>query len=131
MPLNLTKVAYGAASLDDLAGWFRDRPAITRHTTRYCPKRAAEIVPGGSLYWILKHQLVARCAIAGFEEAEGGRTDILLENRLVRVRPVARRAHQGWRYLEAGEAPPDLGEALPDAGLPPALESELAALGLI
>ena len=59
---------------------------------------------GGSLYWIHKHQLVARSEIVGFEEAEGGRTNIVVSTRLIDVHPKPRRAHQGWRYLEAADA---------------------------
>ena len=64
MPLHLTKVAYGAASLDELRGWFANRGEQARLTTRYLPKRHAELV-GGSLYWIHKHHLVARSPILG------------------------------------------------------------------
>jgi hypothetical protein len=130
MPLHLTKVAYGAGTIDDVIEWFARRAPVTRHTTRYKPKRFAEI-DGGSLYWILKHRLVARCEILGFEEAEGGKTDILLSNRLIRVVPVVKRAHQGWRYLEGRDAPPDLASGEGAADLPPELQGELAALGLI
>ena len=42
MTLHLTKVAFGAGSIDDLIGWFANRPAITGHTTRYKPKRFAD-----------------------------------------------------------------------------------------
>lgn len=130
MPLHLTKVAYGATSIDEVVEWFARRDPVTRHTTRYKPKRFAEM-EGGSLYWILKHRLVARTPILGFEDAEGGRTDILLSNQLVRVRPVPRRAHQGWRYLEGPDAPPDLATGEDAADLPPELQAELAGLGLI
>ncbi len=100
-------------------------------TTRYLPKRHAEIA-GGSLYWILKHQLVARTPILSFGEAEGGRVAIHLEPVLRLVVPVRKRAHQGWRYLEGDNAPADLGgDAEGAAALPPALAGELSALGLI
>ena len=52
MPLHLTKVAYGAQSLEQLHGWFTSRGSEAQLTTRYLPKRAAEIAPGGSLYWV-------------------------------------------------------------------------------
>jgi hypothetical protein len=129
--LHLTKVAFGATNLDDLIGWFDNRPAPARLTTRYCPKRHIEIVGGGSLFWILKHQLVARSRILEFAEAEGGRTDIVCDTRLIRVRPAPKRAHQGWRYLEASDAPPDLASGDGADDLPPALVGKLAALGLI
>jgi len=135
--LHLTKVAYGAQSLEELHGWFQQRGAEARLTTRYLPKRFAEILPGegregGSLYWIYKHQLVARSPILRFEEAEGGKTNIVISTRLVDVHPQPKRAHQGWRYLAAGDAPRDLhdGETAGDA-MPAGLASELAKLGLV
>lgn len=137
MALHLTKVAYGAASLEELHSWFRQRGPEARLTTRYLPKRFEEILPkdgepGGSLFWIHKHQLVLRSPILGFEEAEGGRTNIVIANQLIEVHPRPKRAHQGWRYLEAKDAPPDLGAGeLPDDALPGHLAGELARLGLV
>ncbi len=128
--LHLTKVAFGATSIDQMLGWWAERGPQARLTTRYRPKRADELV-GGSLFWILKHQLVARTEILGFEDAIDGKTDIVVSTAIVRVRPLARRAHQGWRYLEAADAPPDL---FADAGaddLPARLVGDLSALGLI
>ncbi len=100
-------------------------------TTRYRPKRADEMV-GGSLYWIIKHQLVARANLIGFEDAEGGRTNIIVEARVIPVIPTPRRAHQGWRYLPPEDAPADLAGG--DAGvelLPSSLISALADAGLV
>lgn len=100
-------------------------------TTRYRPKRHEEII-GGSLYWIIKHQLVARANLIGFEDAEGGRTDIVLEARVIPVVPMPRRAHQGWRYLAAEDTPPDLANG--DAGieqLPGDMIAALAQAGLV
>jgi len=125
----MTKIAFGAKSYADLEGWYegRDRIALT---TRYCPKRHAEMV-GSSLYWILNHQLVARSLILGFSETSDGRWDIELEPVLVRVHPVRKRAHQGWRYLK-GEPPRDLaeGEDIGDT-LPGKLAAKLEKLALI
>ncbi len=73
--------------------------------TRMRPKRAAELV-GGSLYWIVKHRIVARQEILRFEDREDGRIDIVCSAELVPVSPMPRRAHQGWRYLEEADAPP-------------------------
>ena len=132
MPLHLTKVAFAIESVEQLA----ERLA-TRHaeggflTTRYLPKRAGEI-EGGSLFWILKHRLVARSPILGFGEAEGGRVAIHLGPKLVLVEGRPKRAHQGWRYLEAADAPADLGgEGTGADELPPRLIGELMALGLL
>lgn len=131
MPLHLTKVAYQAQSLEEMHGWFATRGETARLTTRYLPKRHAELV-GGSLFWIYKHQLVARSPILGFEEAEDGRTHIVISTRLIDVLPRPRRAHQGWRYLDDKDAPRDLG-AGEDAGevMPGRLAGELAKLGLV
>ena len=133
MPLHITKVAFGVTSVDHLAERIAVRAAEGDFTmtTRYLPKRHAEIV-GGSLFWIFKHQLVARTPIIGFGEAEAGRVAIHLEPVLRLVVPRGKRAHQGWRYLEHADAPVDLGgDAEGAAALPPALAGELSALGLI
>ena len=138
VPLHLTKVAYGHDSLEHLA----ERLALRASegpfflTTRYLPKRHAEIAsPGsstGSLFWIIKHKLVARSAILHFGEAEGGKVAIHCEPRLVLVQARPKRAHQGWRYLEDADAPVDLGgSASGIAELPPELVGRLAALSLI
>lgn len=137
MALHLTKVAYGAQSLEDLHGWFATRGEEAFLTTRYLPKRHEEIVPkdgsgGGSLFWIYKHQLVARSPILRFEEAEGGKTHIVISTRLIDVHPRPKRAHQGWRYLDDKDAPQDIG-AGEEGGdvMPPQLAGELARLGLV
>ncbi len=134
MALSMTKVAYGAQSLDEVIGWFagqgnRDRDPVSRLTTRYLPKRHAEMI-GGSVFWILKHQLVARSEILGFEEAEGGRVAIVISSALVLVRPRPRRAHQGWRYLAEEDAPGDLDAGEDSDVLPGHIAHELAKLGL-
>lgn len=130
MPLHITKIAFGAKSWDDLAGWYEGRDEI-RLTTRYLPKRHEEL-KGGSLYWILNHALVARSPIQGFSQAEDGRWHIHLEPRLIRTHPQPKRAHQGWRYLAEDKAPPDLadGEDIGDV-LPGKMAARLQKLGLI
>lgn len=132
MPLNLTKVAFGCSEVETLReriAWRAAQGPEFPMTTRYMPKRAAEMV-GGSLFWIIKHQLIGRSEILGFGEAEGGRTAIRLETKLILVQPRPKRAHQGWRYLEDADAPIDLGEG-EGADLPPELAGQLAGLGLL
>lgn len=137
MPLHLTKVAFACPSVDHLAQRLRDRaeagPLVV--TTRYLPKRHQEVAGPdgeGSLFWILKHQLVARSPIIGFGEAEGGRVAIHLDPALVLVQVRPKRAHQGWRYLEAADAPGDLGGGAGGLeAMPPALVGRLAELALI
>ena len=131
--LHITKVAYGMANLGELIAAIarRDEGGRVFMTTRYRPKRHSEII-GGSLYWIIKHQLVARANLIGFEEAEGGRTNIILEARVILVTPVPRRAHQGWRYLPGEDAPRDL--TTDDNGaemLPTDMLTALAQAGLV
>ncbi len=132
MPLHLTKVAFAIDHVDQLSERLATRHAAGEAmTTRYLPKRVAEL-DGGSLFWILKHRLVARSPILSFGEAEGGRAAIHLGPKLILVEARPKRAHQGWRYLEEADAPADLGG---DGGgadeLPPRLIGELVALGLL
>jgi hypothetical protein len=134
MPLHMTKVAFGATSLDQLAERLKTRAAAGPLflTTRYLPKRHAEIAGTGSLFWIIKHRLVARSPVLGFGEAEGGRVAIHIPADLILVQSRPKRAHQGWRYLEQADAPPDLGAAGSGiADLPPTLVGKLAELALI
>ena len=133
-PLNISKVAVGCSSLEALA--VRQRLRVSDGEvpvfTRFRPKRADALI-GGSLFWIIKHRLVARQTIRAFgEDASSRRTIIMLDARLVPVAAWPKRAHQGWRYLAAADAPPDLGspgELL--AEMPTALLSELTALALL
>ncbi|QNA85824.1 DUF1489 domain-containing protein [Sphingomonas sp. So64.6b] len=134
MPLHLTKVAFGATSLDHLAERLlaRAEAGPVFLTTRYLPKRHEEIIGGGSLFWIIKHQLVARSPILHFGDAEGGKVAIHIDPKLVFTHARPKRAHQGWRYLEDADAPVDLGvdEVAGDV-MPAALMGKLSGLGLI
>lgn len=134
--LHLSKVAVGCAGMDALQQRMlarRDGGKVPI-VTRFRPKRGDELV-GGSLFWIIKHQLVARQEILGFGTQEDGKRAIIhLAAALVPVSAWPRRAHQGWRYLGAGDAPPDLaGADAADgvASLPPALARTLSGLSLI
>ncbi len=132
--LHITKVAVGCADAD----YLRDRMAERNENgtapifTRYRPTRHAELI-GGSIFWIIKHRLVARQMIVGFEEIDDGRRWIVrLDARVVPVRARFKRAHQGWRYLEAENAPDDFDGADGDlADMPRAMLDELSALALI
>jgi hypothetical protein len=134
MPLNISKVAVGCASLETLEKRQRLRLAegIVPVVTRFRPKRAEELI-GGSIYWIVKHRIAARQTIVGFaDREEDRRTIIRLDPRLVPVRALAKRAHQGWRYLEAQDAPLDLDGTEDGVDiLPPRLALKLSALALI
>jgi hypothetical protein len=131
--LNISKVAVGCASLDALKRRQEARAAdgVVPIVTRFRPKRADELI-GGSIYWIIKHRVTARQTILGFAESEERKTIIQLDSRLVPVRAWPKRAHQGWRYLSAEDAPQDFdGSEDGLAAFPPNLLSRLSALALI
>jgi hypothetical protein len=134
-PLHISKVAVGCASIETL-GW-RQQARLVGGTvplvTRFMPKRAEELV-GGSVFWIVKHRLAARQTILALATREADRkTVISLSPDLVPVRAIAKRAHQGWRYLSGDDAPPDFADC-DDGGLlslPPELAGKLTSLALI
>ena len=129
----MTKVAFACRDVDALQVRIASRAlgGEVRIATRMRPKRAAELI-GGSLYWIVKHRLVACQQILRFEDREDGRIDIVCSAELVVVPPRPRRAHQGWRYLEDCEAPRPGDEDLSGVtALPPQLYGRLAALALV
>ncbi len=140
MALHLIKLCVGADSIADLQAWValrrRNQSGVHAHVTRMAPKRAPELLDGGSLYWVIKGQLCARQKLIGVEpfvdSAGVKRCALQLDDEIVAVRPRPCRAFQGWRYLAAVDAPPDLsagGAALAD--MPEDLRRELAGLGLI
>ena len=147
MTLHLVKLCVGATSIADLAAWQKERLAEQRqagqppriyHRTFQTPKRQAELLDGGSLYWVIKGVIEARQRLIGLDE--GSRDDgspcclLLLDKKIVPVRPVPRRAFQGWRYLDAADAPADLAGHGGGSGLdsmPAAMRRELVELGLI
>jgi hypothetical protein len=132
MPLHLTKIAFQSESPATLKAWLESHADEARLTTRYLPKRLEEM-DGGSLYWIHGHALVGRSPILGFQETGQGRYWIRLAPRLIPVRAMPKRAHQGWRYLEDKDAPPDLngGEADDLDAMPSRMLGELTRLGLV
>ena len=79
MPLHLTKVAVGVASIEALENRIARRVTAAgevRVPTRMRPKRMAELI-GGSLHWIVKHRIVARQVILRFDDRSDGRLDIV------------------------------------------------------
>jgi hypothetical protein len=130
--LNISKVAVGCASLDALQRRQAARAAngTVPIQTRFRPKRADELI-GGSIFWIIKHRIAARQTILGFAESAERKTIIELDARLVPVKAWPKRAHQGWRYLPAADAPGDFDGDDMLGELPPGLLSTLSALALI
>ena len=130
--VHLTKVAFACRDLEALQRRIAGRAIAgdVRVVTRMRPKRAAELV-GGSLYWIVKHRLVACQEIVRFDDRDDGRIDIVCAAELVAVSPLPRRAHQGWRYLEDADAPKGEDDGSGLGALPPQLYGRLAALALL
>jgi hypothetical protein len=98
------------------------------------PKRRDEILDGGSLYWVIKGYVSVRqplLDIRPFVDKEGiSRCHLVYDKEMVVVSPRPRRAFQGWRYLDAKDAPPDIGKGGADV-MPDKLRRELAELGLL
>lgn len=138
MALHLVKLCVGVSEVAELRQWVRDaRKGLDTldHVTRMWPRREDEILPGGSLYWVMRGMITCRMPIQGFEKVRGRdgveRCRIVFKPRVVAVRPMPRRAFQGWRYLEADDAPPDLKKGEVPDGMSEAMRRELAALGLL
>lgn len=143
--LHLIKLCVGVTDIADLATWQKKRRAEGKrryniHVTRAFPKRGEELLAGGSLYWVIQGRIRVRQRLIGIGEHVGNRNDeggvlhceLQLDPKLIEVAARQCRPFQGWRYLEAKDAPPDLGDrAGRGDALPPALEEELRELGLL
>jgi hypothetical protein len=130
--LHLTKVAFGCRTIEALEKRVaaRTHDGEMRVATRMRPKRADELI-GGSIHWIVKHRLIGRQQILRFEDRKDGRIDIVLSGTLELITPSPKRAHQGWRYLEAANSSAENDDGSGVAELPPLLYSRLAALALL
>jgi hypothetical protein len=144
MQLHLIKLCVGADSVKDLEDWIKQRQKAKKgagkrehiHTTRMAPKRAEELLAGGSLYWVIRGQIMCRerlLDVRPFVDREGvGRCRLVLDGKVVLVEPRPYRAFQGWRYLTAKDAPRDLDRAAPGVkNMPEHMRRELRELGLL
>jgi len=145
MSLHLIKLCVGCDSVAELSGWIKQRLKQKKarkekpehiHTTRMVPKRLDELLGGGSLYWVIRGQIMCRqnlIAVRPFVDKDGiGRCRLVLRPRVVPVEPRPFRAFQGWRYLAAKDAPRDLDRAAPGArNMPEHMRRELQELGLL
>lgn len=139
--INLIKLCVGTETPDDLAAWQaqrrRDLPDnLPRHVTRMWPKRAAELLDGGSLYWVFKGVTLARQCVLRLDEVTGAdgilRCGIVLDPTIIRTTPAPRRPFQGWRYLRPEDAPADLSQrAQHEDPLPASLNAALAEIGVL
>lgn len=145
MPLHLIKLSVGSDSVKDLEDWIRQKLRAQKkrgkkpervHTTRMVPKRIEELLDGGSIYWVIRGQILCRERLLGirpFVDRDGiGRCRLVLDPKLVLVEPRPFRAFQGWRYLAAKDAPRDLDRVAPGAAaMPEPMRRELRELGLL
>jgi hypothetical protein len=134
MSLHLVKLCVGVDRVEQLTTWGRKergRGATPIVHTRQTPKRAAEILDGGSLFWVIRGVILCRQRIVDIRTIEEGprnRCEIELDFEVITTAPQPRRAFQGWRYFEAKDAPCDLSSL--DAGeMPLELARELRTIG--
>ncbi len=140
MTINLVKLSVGTDDVAGLAAWQKTPRAqaadgLPQHVTRMWPKRADEILNGGSIYWVIKGVIQCRQRIVRLDERIGEdgirRCAIVSDPDLIRVAATPKRAFQGWRYLQPSDAPADLSDGAQDEeALPPELSKALAAIGV-
>ena len=141
MTIHIQKLSVGSESIQTLMDW-QNHVVASRvqrglsphhiHVTRMFPKRREELLDGGSIYWVIKGNIICRNRIIDLEETskEGRRAcGILMDPELVPVMPVPRRAFQGWRYLQDADVPTDLTGTDSGADLPAAFRAKLIELG--
>lgn len=138
MALHLIKLCVGVDDIAEMYQWVKDAKAGREdlcHTTRMFPRRKEELLPGGSLYWVIRGVIMCRQSIADLVGVRGKdgieRCRIEFKPQIVPVRPTPRRAFQGWRYLDEEDAPPDLTRKAIKEAIPPKMRRELAELGLL
>ncbi|WP_169568577.1 DUF1489 family protein [Sneathiella limimaris] len=144
MTVHLVKVCVGISSIEQLRR-AQERRLIAGpicHVTKQRPQREEELLDGGSLYWIIKGHIAVRQRIVELErlyDTDGEKCGLVLDKELVETELVARGPHQGWRYLEAKDAPRDLRDIVEEANgdedsegeLSPEMAAELRELGLL
>lgn len=138
--INLVKLSVGTEDIAGLADWQTTKRAqavdgLPQHVTRMWPKRADEILNGGSIYWVIKGVILCRQKILRLDEKIGDdgirRCAIVSDPTLVRVEATPKRAFQGWRYFPPADVPIDLPDgAQTEEALPPELSKALAAIGV-
>jgi hypothetical protein len=145
MTVHLVKLCVGCDTVKELADWQverlkrlkRERKQVELcHRTLQTPKRREEILDGGSLYWVIKGFVLVRQRILDLrpDTKDDGTAccGVVLDKELVTTRAQPRRAFQGWRYLEAADAPRDMkAYEAEDDEMPPRMRDDLRELRLI
>lgn len=143
MTLHLLKLAVGIEDVEHLAAVQALRlqearegggPAVLRHLTRNTPRQAAELLDGGSMYWVIKGFVRVRQRLVGVRpvnDGDGPRCALVLDPRLVPTNLRPHRAFQGWRYLRLADAPADAAARQAATDMPEHMATELRELGLL
>ena len=143
MTVHLIKLSVGPETLSDLEGWQQQRlqdlkrarqPQELMHITRHMPKRSAEVLDGGSIYWVIKGWLCARQKLIDLRsiDIDGvSHCALVYDPEMIRVRPRKQRPFQGWRYFDPQSAPLDLAKGAQDEDMSDELWRELNTLGLV
>ncbi|WP_300036105.1 DUF1489 domain-containing protein [uncultured Roseobacter sp.] len=139
--VHLIKLSVGTENIEGLADWQATKRAqapdgLPRHVTRMWPRREAEVLNGGSIFWVIKGVIQCRQRIERLDEYIGQdgirRCAIVLDPELVRTQTSLKRPFQGWRYLHPADAPPDLPQGRSDEEpLPVELNRALAEIGVL
>jgi hypothetical protein len=143
MTVHLIKLCVGLDTLSDLAAWQarrlealrrdKQRPELI-HLTRHTPKRAREILDGGSLYWVIRGWVAARqklLELRPLDKDGSPQCGLVLDPELIAVDPRPRQPFQGWRYFDPKDAPPDLATWSGRDGMSEEMRRELTSLGLL
>jgi hypothetical protein len=145
MTVHLIKLCVGVDTVGELAAWQAERLKRLRrekkkpelcHRTLQTPRRREQILDGGSLYWVIKGFVLVRQRVLDLraDNKDDGTAccGIVLDPQLVVTRAHPRRAFQGWRYLEASDAPSDANGFVDDSDdLPRGMREQLRELRLI
>ncbi len=141
MTVHILKLCVGIETIDHLVEVRKGRENLLPdgrpyhyHITRSFPKRAEEILDGGSIYWVIKGFILVRQRIIGLERIKtdnGSKCKFIMNTELIRTESQPRRPHQGWRYLETSDVPKDSQAGQSVENLPQNLSSELRKMGLI
>jgi len=143
--VHLVKLCVGIDSVLQLETFQRQRreqsrqagaEALNRHFTRNTPRRATEVLDGGSLYWVIRRQIRVRQKILRLDELtdENGRRlcGLILDPQLIQTEPRSFRPFQGWRYMTVDDAPVDLDDLTDEPDdMPAEMRRELRSIGLI
>ncbi len=142
--LHIIKLCVGARDLEDLREWQSARLALAArlgiawefvHHTKQTPRNSADVLDGGSLYWVISGFILARQRLVAIrpERDENGvvKCGLVLAPEIIATEPRPRRPFQGWRYLKPEDAPPDLADGSKSSAMPGAMRNELAMLGLL